>query len=63
MQKPFKSEAPLLMDVFQQVFKGVNAADLAKATAPVIPQQQPGDSKRRNVVRPKGDARWISAQK
>ena len=55
MQRPFKSEAPLLMEIFQQVFKGATATDLAKAAAPTAPQQQPGQS-RRAVVRPKGTA-------
>ena len=42
------------MEIFQQVFKGATATDLAKAAAPVPPQQQPGQS-RRAVVRPKGN--------
>ena len=56
MQRPFKSEAPLLMEIFQQVFKGATASDLAKAAAPAAPPQQPGQS-RRAIVRPKGDRR------
>ena len=59
MQRPFKSEAPLLMEIFQQVFKGAIAPDLAKATAPAPPQHQPGQS-RRAIVRPKGSKRCIS---
>ncbi len=56
LQKPFRTEAPLLMEIFQQVFKGATAAELAQATAPVIAQRQPGQSRRANIVRPKGDA-------
>lgn len=56
LQKPFRTEAPLLMEIFQQVFKGATAADLAQATAPAVVQRQPGQSRRANIVRPKGDA-------
>ncbi len=56
LQKPFRTEAPLLMEIFQQVFKGTTAAELAEATAPVVAQRQPGQSRRANIVRPKGDA-------
>ena len=59
VQRPFKSEAPLLMEIFQQVFKGASATDLAKAAAPVLPQQHPGQS-RKAVVRPKGNTRCQS---
>ncbi|KAA6419916.1 MAG: hypothetical protein FRX49_10106 [Trebouxia sp. A1-2] len=52
--KPFRTEAPLLMEIFQQVFKGATAADLAQATAPAVVQRQPGQSRRANIVRPKG---------
>lgn len=55
LQKPFRTEAPLLMEIFQQVFKGATAAELAKATAPVAVQRQSGASRRANIVRPKGD--------
>lgn len=60
LQRPFKSEAPLLMEIFQQVFKGATAVDLAKAAAPVAPQHQPGQSTRANLVRPKGTAIYFS---
>ncbi len=56
LQKPFRTEAPLLMEIFQQVFKGATAAELAQATAPVVAQRQPGQSRRANIVRPKGGA-------
>ena len=59
LQKPFRTEAPLLMEIFQQVFKGATAAELAEATAPVAAQRQPGQSRRANIVRPKGDAQGI----
>ncbi len=45
------------MEIFQQVFKGATAAELAKATAPIVARRQPGQSRRANIVRPKGDAR------
>ena len=48
------------MEIFQQIFKGASAADLTKAAAPVAPQQQPGQSRRANTVRPKGTAMYIS---
>lgn len=54
LQRPFKSEAPLLMEIFQQVFKGITANDLVKAAAPAPLQQHPGPSKRA-TVRPKGE--------
>ena len=56
LQKPFRTEAPLLMEIFQQVFQGATAADLARATAPVAVQRQPGPSRQASIVRPKGDA-------
>ncbi|KAL0032107.1 hypothetical protein WJX77_005423 [Trebouxia sp. C0004] len=52
--KPFRTEAPLLMEIFQQVFKGATAAELAQATAPVVAHRQPGQARRANIVRPKG---------
>ena len=42
------------MEIFQQVFAGATAAELAAATAPLVMQLQPGQSKRANVIRPKG---------
>ncbi|KAL3161372.1 hypothetical protein ABBQ32_010265 [Trebouxia sp. C0010 RCD-2024] len=51
--RPFKSEAPLLMEIFQQVFKAITAHDLARAAAPAAPHQQPGHSTRA-TARPKG---------
>ena len=56
LQKPFRTEAPLLMEIFQQVFNGATAAELAQAIAPPVAQRQPGQSRRANIVRPKGDA-------
>ena len=56
LQKPFRTEAPLLMEIFQQVFNGATAAELAQAIAPPVTQRQPGQSRRVKIVRPKGDA-------
>lgn len=63
LQKPFRTEAPLLMDIFQQVFKGATAAELAAASAPVPMQRQPGQSRQASIARPKGDAEriWLSS--
>lgn len=61
LQKPFRTEAPLLMDIFQQVFKGATAAELAAATAPVPMQRQPGQSRQASIARPKGDAQQIGS--
>ena len=61
LQKPFRTEAPLLMDIFQQVFKGATAAELAAAPMPM--QRQPGQSRQASIARPKGDAEriWLSS--
>lgn len=60
MQRPFRSEAPLLLDIFSDIFKGADAGQLAAACLPqpraaaqenVAPEA--GRGERRQPVRPR----------
>lgn len=58
LQKPFRTEAPLLMEIFQQVFKSITAAELAEACEPVV---QPRNQHRRGAAaRPQGSGMLLA---
>ena len=55
LQKPFRTEAPLLMEIFQQIFKSITATELAEASEPV-PQPRGAQHRRGPAARPQGSA-------
>lgn len=53
LQKPFRTEAPLLMEIFQQIYRSITATELAEATEPV---PQPRGQHKRPAAKATGSA-------
>ena len=60
VQRPFRSEAPLLLDIFSDIFKGADAGQLAAACLPKLPASaqenvapEAGRGGQRQPVRPR----------